>query len=71
MKNVDPATISFVEENIEEVSKSSDEDGNLVFTFKARKSGEAHLIINYGFDGEIREQRYNCKWYNKTYRIGQ
>ena len=67
VKNVDPATISFVEENIEEVSKSSDEDGNLVFTFKARKSGEAHLIINYGFDGETREQRYNFNILEETY----
>ena len=43
------------QENIEEVSKSSDEDGNLVFTFKARllrgRFGGEQLCLSAVFHG--------------------
>ena len=58
IKNVDPATITTSGRNIFDVSKSTDENGNIVLTFMSKESGEANLVINYGFDGEIRQKEF-------------
>ena len=58
IKNVDPASITTSGTNIFDVKKSTDKNGNIVLTFMSKESGEANLVINYGFDGEIRHKEF-------------
>ncbi|WP_303838776.1 hypothetical protein, partial [Ruminococcus flavefaciens] len=67
IKNVDPASITFGGQNFVELQRSSAEDGSLVYTFMSRSSGEAQLIINYGFDGEIRHKEFNFNILEEEY----
>ena len=67
IKNVDPATVTFTLDNADEVSRTSDEDGKAVFTFRSRKSGEAHVAVSYEFDGEIRQNQFTFNILEETY----
>ena len=58
VKNVDPSSVTFGGQNYVEVSRTSAEDGSLVFTFTSKSSGEAQIIINYAYDGEIRHKEF-------------
>ncbi|WP_024860446.1 dockerin type I repeat-containing protein [Ruminococcus flavefaciens] len=67
IKNVDPASITTSGTNIFDVNKSTDENGNIVLTFMSKESGEANLVINYGFDGEIRHKEFNFNILEEEY----
>ena len=58
IKNIDPASITFSGNNVVDVNKSTNENGDIVLTFMSKESGLANLVINYDFDGEIRQKEF-------------